>query len=108
MIRVSRRHFALVRRSPLVHDRRSADDLVEHVRAHKDPAEVRAIRHAGRIAEEAFERLLPEDKRSGDLDQLLKDKAFPEATALKDNIIPGTKDVAMTMPPQLPKDEKKK
>jgi hypothetical protein len=51
--------------------------------------------------------MLAEDKRSGDLAQLLKDKAFPEATALKENIIPGSKDVAMTLPPPLPKENEK-
>jgi hypothetical protein len=50
--------------------------------------------------------MLAEDKRSGDLGQLLKDKAFPEPTALSENIIPGTK-LAMTLPPALPKDAKK-
>lgn len=36
-----------------------AKSVIEHVRALKDPAEVAAIRKAGAIAEEAFERLVP-------------------------------------------------
>jgi len=46
--------------------------------------------------------MLADDKKSGDLEKLLKDKAFPEPTALKDNIIPDSKNIAMTAPPPLP------
>jgi hypothetical protein len=50
--------------------------------------------------------MLPKDKRSGDLEQLIKDKAFPEPTALNQNEIPESNGLKMTAPPALPKGEK--
>jgi hypothetical protein len=46
--------------------------------------------------------MLGEGQRSGDLDKLFRDKAFPGPTPLKDNIIPGSKGIAVTAPPALP------